>query len=162
MKKGVHTPYSASQFSLQVVSLENFIRCFIYKHPIGDIDFQTQELINHTVDTSYDKYRKTLTTKCFCPCANVIKPWRNQNSMSDIVGHSNITHDCKNKEVFNNPGQFFQHVYAFKGIFLLHYAIFESLLKMYPKIVNLLIPASEKKKNLLKNKIPVSFLINYY
>ena len=86
-----------------------------------------------------------------------MKPWRKEHCLSEIVSHGNITRDCKNKGLFNNPTRFFQHVYAFKDLCILHYAIFESLSIMYPKLVNNLLPSNEKKKILFSKKIPVSF-----
>ena len=81
-----------------------------------------------------------INKEMFCPCGTIMKPWRNEHQLEMIKENTHLTNDCKETGMFHNPDELMRHILSNKKECIIHYAMFESLLKMYPKLVNQLLP----------------------
>ena len=79
-----------------------------------------------------------------------MKPWRNEHQLEIIIDNTHLTNDCKGTGMFHNHDELMRYILSNKKECIIHYTMFRSLLKMYPKLVNQLLPIILKKTNVEK------------
>ena len=124
---------SKANIDLTEDELKLFLTRVFEDNVLWDIGYQMDHLKSHGNNDLYKN--ATLEMKCFCPCSNTFKKWREHFHIDDVVTKNRECHDCGAVEYgyFRGTGYFNRHITSRMDSCLLHRAMFKYLKKMYPE-----------------------------
>ena len=148
LKKGRTVTYSECTIELQRSTLKHFLKQLFYGNISWDLGFQMRHLKTNDKDRKYSNV--PLSTKCYCPCSNYFKSWREKCKIESIFCKE-VT-KCKGKGVFNNTLSFFQHCADLGESCMIHRSMLSFLRHLYP---------SQTQNQIIHNKKKLSTRLNF-
>ena len=126
-----HDPQGPSKCRVELHQNQmlKFMKAVHQQNILWDIGFQMNHLKYHCKSSQYRNHN--FTTRCYCPCGNYMKKWREYHEINLILGQGGAI-NCKKKGCFKNPEDLYAHLHSLSGSCLLHRSFAMYLRNLYP------------------------------